>query len=696
MDRGRRRVKMKNKNKLHILENSSIYVAAMILFTIIIAFIRPIAVIPAVVIIVLAVIISSRMPARRNLAMNDYFEDMAKEMDENIAASVIYSPYPLCTMDTYGHIIWMNHAFKEIFLHGERNDTMDIYDLTGVKIHEFTNEELKDKTITVASINRSFKVQMTSGKHWGMDTCDGVKSAMCMLHWIETTASEELRRMYREAWPCIALISIDNLDDIIANAQDDKKATIAGDIEKLVRQWALKCQAAVIKRSQSSFVMFMDERNLQNSEANKFPVLDDVRTLDTGTDIPASLSIGIGANGKTIAQTEEFAEAAMDLSQGRGGDQVVVRRGTEVNYYGGRLQTVEKRNKGKSRIVALALSQLIDQSPRIFVMGHKLPDMDSLGAALGVARFAKNRGKEVNIVIDTWDAVDMMYERALAEGEYNFIRSDYAKLIIKNDDLLIVVDNHKPSISECGELTERVDRIVIIDHHRRGEEMIANPTLTYIEPYASSTSELVAEMLQYANTAKKEITHFEAEALLAGIAVDTKNYTIKTGVRTFEAATWLRRMGADPTIVRQFFQTDIDIFRDRAQIIAQAKRLPGDIAISYSRGPKKNISVLISMAADELLNIRGMRASFVVGESDRGGLRVSARSLGDINVQMIMEDIGGGGNLTTAGAQLDMDLDDALRLLEKVVLEHTAERLQKEKAHKEKSAKENGGKDNKD
>ena len=687
---------MKNKNKLHILENSSIYVAAMILFTIIIAFIRPIAVIPAVVIIVLAVIISSRMPARRNLAMNDYFEDMAKEMDENIAASVIYSPYPLCTMDTYGHIIWMNHVFKEIFLHGERNDTMDIYDLTGVKIHEFTNEELKDKTITVASINRSFKVQMTSGKHWGMDTCDGVKSAMCMLHWIETTASEELRRMYREAWPCIALISIDNLDDIIANAQDDKKATIAGDIEKLVRQWALKCQAAVIKRSQSSFVMFMDERNLQNSEANKFPVLDDVRTLDTGTDIPASLSIGIGANGKTIAQTEEFAEAAMDLSQGRGGDQVVVRRGTEVNYYGGRLQTVEKRNKGKSRIVALALSQLIDQSPRIFVMGHKLPDMDSLGAALGVARFAKNRGKEVNIVIDTWDAVDMMYERALAEGEYNFIRSDYAKLIIKNDDLLIVVDNHKPSISECGELTERVDRIVIIDHHRRGEEMIANPTLTYIEPYASSTSELVAEMLQYANTAKKEITHFEAEALLAGIAVDTKNYTIKTGVRTFEAATWLRRMGADPTIVRQFFQTDIDIFRDRAQIIAQAKRLPGDIAISYSRGPKKNISVLISMAADELLNIRGMRASFVVGESDRGGLRVSARSLGDINVQMIMEDIGGGGNLTTAGAQLDMDLDDALRLLEKVVLEHTAERLQKEKAHKEKSTKENGGKDNKD
>lgn len=688
---------MKSKSKIHILESDSfIYVAAMILFTVIIAVIRPIAVIPAVVIMLLAIFISSRLPSRRSLALNDYFEDMANEMDENIAAAVIYSPYPLCTMDVDGHIIWTNNAFKETFMHGERNDTMDIYDLTGVKLHDLTNEVLKDKTITVASINRSFKVQMTSGKQWSAECGDGMQSAVRMVHWIETTKSEELRKMYLEAWPCIALISIDNLDDIIANAQDDKKATIAGDIEKLVRQWAVRCQGAVIKRSQNSFVMFMDERNLQNSEANKFPVLDDVRALDTGTDIPASLSVGIGANGKTIAQTEEYAEAAMDLSQGRGGDQVVVRRGTEVNYYGGRLQTVEKRNKGKSRIVALALRQLIDQSPRVFVMGHKLPDMDSLGSALGVARFAKNRGKEVNIVIDTWDAVDMMYERAVEEGEYNFIRSDYAKLIIKNDDLLIVVDNHKPSISECGELTERVDRIVIIDHHRRGEEMIANPTLIHIEPYASSTSELVAEMLQYANTEKKDITHFEAEAMLAGIAVDTKNYTIKTGVRTFEAATWLRRMGADPTIVRQFFQTDIDIFRDRAQIIAQAKRLPGDIAISYSRGPKKNISVLISMAADELLNIRGMRASFVIGESDQGGLRVSARSLGDINVQMIMENIGGGGNLTTAGAQLDMNLDDALKLLEKVVLEQTEEKSSKEKSQKEKPAKENNGRDTKD
>ncbi len=675
---------MKSKlNKSIFDQDSKIYIAAMLLFIIVIGILSPYTAIPAIVVMVVAILIARRFHSYKSAQFNDYFEDLASEMDETIAASVIYSPYPLCTIDVKGNIIWTNNEFREVFMHGQLNDIGDIHDLTGMRLHELSNEELKDKTITVASINRSFKVQMTSGKQWRDDCNDSEDCCVRMVHWMENTLSVELQKMYNEAWPCIALISIDNLDDIIANAQDEKKSTITGDIEKIVRQWGVKCQGAVIKRSKNSFVMFMDDRNLENNEANKFPVLDDVRAIDTGTDIPASLSVGIGANGKTISQTEEYAEAAMDLSQGRGGDQVVVRRGTEVNYYGGRLQTVEKRNKGKSRIVALALRQLIDQSSRVFVMGHKLPDMDSLGSALGVARFAKNRGKEVNIVIDTWDAVDMMYEKALSEDQYNFIRSDYAKLIIKNDDLLIVVDNHKPSISECGELTERVDRIVIIDHHRRGEEMIANPTLTHIEPYASSTSELVAEMLQYASTEKKDITRFEAEAMLAGIAVDTKNYTIKTGVRTFEAATWLRRMGADPTAVRQFFQTDIDIFRNKAQIIAQAKRLPGNIALSYSKGPKKNISVLISMAADELLNVRGVKASFVIGESDQGGLRISARSLGDINVQMIMEKIGGGGNLTTAGAQLNMELNDALSMMERVVMESTKIKSVKSKNNRE-------------
>jgi len=263
----------------------------------------------------------------------------------------------------------------------------------------------------------------------------------------------------------------------------------------------------------------------------------------------------------------------------------------------------------------------------------------------------------------------MLYKLAVEEGEYKFIEGEQAKAIIKREDLLVVVDNHKKSMSECGDLIEMVDRIVIIDHHRRGEDIIKNPTLVHIEPYASSTCELVSEMLQYVSTEKKGLTNIEAEGLLAGIAVDTKNFSIKTGVRTFDAAAWLRRQGADTIIVRQFFQTDMEIFREKAAIISRAKQVGGDMAISYAEGPKKNLSVLIAMAADELLNIRGMKASFVVGQDENGKLRVSARSLGDVNVMRVMEKIGGGGNLTTAGAQLDMKMDEALELLEKTVLE---------------------------
>lgn len=265
--------------------------------------------------------------------------------------------------------------------------------------------------------------------------------------------------------------------------------------------------------------------------------------------------------------------------------------------------------------------------------------------------------------------------------------------MMSRDDLLIVVDVHKPSLAECGEIIDMTDKVIVIDHHRRGEEVIQNPMLIHIEPYASSTSELVTEMIQYISQDKKDITKVEAEGLLAGIAVDTKNFSIKTGVRTFEAATWLRRQGADTTIVRQLFQTDMQIFKAKAAIITKAKKLPGNMAISYAEGPKKNVSVLISMAADELLNIKGMRATFVVGESLEGNIRVSARSLGDVNVQRIMETIGGGGNLTTAGGQFDMmSVEDVLELVEKVAVEVANE----QKAKEEKELQKQNGKASKD
>lgn len=598
----------------------------------------------------------------------DYFEEVASTMDDTISAAVVGNPFPLCLIGGKGDILWCNEKFKVLFKDTENLEKSNIYDLTGIKFHELTNEELKDRVITIAALTKFFKVQISKAPA-SAEVEDPELKESRMLHWIDVTASETLKKTYRAERFCMCYIHVDNMEDIISQAPDEKKASLRGEIEAVLRQWATRCQGAIIRSSKDMFVMLCDSRNADINEEKKFPILDEVRAISTGVDIPVSLSIGMGRAGKTIDQTEEFAAAALDLALGRGGDQAVVKKGSIIDYYGGKLQTVEKRNKGKSRIVALALRRLIDQSPRVFVMGHKLADMDSFGASLGIARMAKARGKEVNIVIDSWNAIEMLYKLAVEEGEYKFIKGEQAKAIIKREDLLVVVDNHKKSMSECGDLIEMVDRIVIIDHHRRGEDIIKNPTLVHIEPYASSTCELVSEMLQYVSTEKKGLTNIEAEGLLAGIAVDTKNFSIKTGVRTFDAAAWLRRQGADTIIVRQFFQTDMEIFREKAAIISRAKQVGGDMAISYAEGPKKNLSVLIAMAADELLNIRGMKASFVVGQDENGKLRVSARSLGDVNVMRVMEKIGGGGNLTTAGAQLDMKMDEALELLEKTVLE---------------------------
>lgn len=676
---------MKNKKtkiKKYFSSNRLDILLILFLF-IIIAVLKPVLAVPVLLVITVIIYMDAVNEEKEKKTVSSMIEETVACMDEITSATVVQNPFPLCLINSDGKILWRNDKYKCIFNNDDGDDEdNDIYDLTGVKINKLTNEELKDRSIQISALNRSFRIQYsetTIGK------TEEEKKELRLLYWMETTANENLKKTYRDERLCIAHIIVDNLEDILAQAPDDKKTTIAGDVERIIRQWSTKLQAALIRSSKTKYTMLCDARNLENITANKFQILDDIRAIVTGADIPVSLSVGVGASGKSIAQTEEYAKAALDLAQSRGGDQAVVRKGSNFEYFGGKLQTVEKRNKGKSKIVALALRGLIDQSPRVFVMGHKLPDMDSLGAALGIVSMAAAKGKPANIVIDSWDAVDMLYKLANDENPELFIKSEQAKQIAGKDDLLVVVDTSKPSMAECGELGDLVDKVVIIDHHRRGQEIFAKQTLVHIEPYASSTSELVTEMLQYTSADKKGLTSVQAEGLLSGIAVDTKNFSIKTGVRTFEAAAWLRRQGADTTVVRQFFQTDMNLLQKKAQILSGARRIRSDIAIAGCQGPQPNISVLISMAADELLNIRGMRASFVVGENDDGSLRVSARSLGEINVQIIMERLGGGGNLTTAGARLtDITVNDALHIVEKTVNEYLCEEAEKLKKQQEK------------
>ncbi len=431
--------------------------------------------------------------------------------------------------------------------------------------------------------------------------------------------------------------------------------------------------ATMVRYKSGKYFVIFEQKYIERIETSKFVILDEVRSVETDGDFPPSLSIGVGVGGKTLSELEEYALASLDLALGRGGDQAVVKRKNRVEYYGGKLQTVEKRNKGKSRIMAHALRQMIDQSGRVLIMGHRNPDMDSFGAALGISRIVKNRNKEGAIVVTGKSTpISKVYQRALDSGQHRFITPEEAKTIADKDTLLIVVDTHRPSLLDAPELLSMTDKIVVIDHHRKAEDSIDNATLTYMETYASSTSELVAEILQYMGDGKKTIEKTEAEALLAGIIVDTKSFSIKTGARTFEAASWLRRNGADTASVRQFFQTDMDFFKMKATIIADAEVIADGIAISACEGQHANVHILTSQAADELLNIQDIRASFVVGSNEAGNTVISARSLGEINVQTIMEKMGGGGHLTTAGAQLQTsveetvdDLKELLRVIDK-------------------------------
>lgn len=673
----------KERSRIRALLFGSRYMLLiMAAMVIVIAYVKPILVIPALVMLGAASLMSVMdVRSEEKTLVSDYFRELEGKMDESVLTAVQYNPLPLCMIGSDGIIVWANRRFRELFPENEDPEGADIYDITGIRLYAMSNEDLKDRVVNISAAGRSFYVQTSESVEQEEAYLARAEDAALtddyntrMFHWLDITELTQLRRTYNEEKACIVHIKVDNLDDILEQAPDDVKASLAGEIERVIRTWAVKNRAAVIRVSKSRYSVICDRRALDNTEVKKFTILDEVRALKTGGDIPASLSIGAGAMGKSLSQTDEFAQAALDLALGRGGDQAVVRKDTVLDYYGGKLQTAGKRNKGKSRIVAAALLDFIDQSDRIFIMGHKNPDMDAFGSAIGVAHIARlrDREKEVYIVIDSWGAVDMPYKLAAESGDFQFINSEKAMYTAMPDDLMIVVDTHRPALAECGQLADVVNRTVIIDHHRRSPDIIKNAVLMHIEPYASSASELVTEMLEYTTTEKKGISDFEADVLLSGIVLDTKNFSVKTGVRTFEAASWLRRQGADPIMVRQFFQTDMEVFQKKSEIIARAERLPYDIVISYISEPRSNISVLIAQAADDLLDIRGMKASFVLGVEENGGVRISARSLGAVNVQMIMEKIGGGGNLTMAGGQLRGSLRDAKIQLVEAIDEYMA------------------------
>jgi len=604
---------------------------------------------------------SKKIETGKKQLLKEYIENITDEMDETIRYSIIDHPLPICMIDRDGMIFWFNKKFTGISDKVEVLHTK-ITEIANVKISDLLSESV-DKPLLTTAGSRTYRLVPSN---FSVENARNI-----MVYWFDITPYETLKTLYKDEKNCFAYIHVDNYDDLMDSSSADKKSAVAAQIEKTIRQWSLKLSAAVTQYDDDKYFAVFESKHLEKLEESRFTILDEIREIETEADFPVSLSIGIGFGGKNPHQQAEYAQAALDLALGRGGDQAVVKKINKIDYYGGRLQTVEKRNKGKSKIMAHALRQLIDQSARVIVMGHKKPDMDSFGASLGIHRIAKNRNKETYIVLNSFnDSLQNIHQRAVESGHYNLISNSTALGMIDKDTLLVVVDTHRPSFTECPELLAKTEKIVVVDHHRKTEENIDNATLTYMESYASSTSELITEILQYIGD-KKEIDKFEAEALLAGITVDTKSFSVKTGVRTFEAASWLRRSGADTASVKQFFQNDLEMYKLKSEAILNAKMLPCGVAISKCEGVRSNMHLTTSQAADELLNIKGIKASFVAGRNDENKTAVSARSLGEINVQTIMEKMGGGGHLTMAGGQIDLSLEETIAEIERLVLEAT-------------------------
>ena len=416
--------------------------------------------------------------------------------------------------------------------------------------------------------------------------------------------------------------------------------------------------------------MYTTSGNLDGMIKENFSVLDEVRKLETQIDFPASVSIGIGMSDKSLIESTELAEAALELALGRGGDQAVVKTDDGTRYYGGTLQSLEKNNRSKPRVIAHAMKALIDDADKVFIMGHKWPDMDAFGSAIGASAICSYLGKDSYIVMDKHnEALDTIYNKVADTENYNIIKAEKALRMVTDLSLLIIVDTNRPMLVECPELAEVCKTRIVIDHHRLAEDSYQNSAVAYIESYASSASELMAELMQHFSQ-KRFINKLEAEAMLAGIMVDSNNFSGRTGVRTFEAASWLKRGGADTTEVKLFFQVRQEDFLSKANAIAGAEFAPDKTAYAVTEGTTNNTQIINAQVADELMTVKGTKAAFVLGRNERGQTIVSARSFGDINVQTIMEKLGGGGHFTAAAVQTNDPLAEVLVRIKKLVKEY--------------------------
>ncbi|MFI3250033.1 MAG: DHH family phosphoesterase [Eubacteriales bacterium] len=590
-----------------------------------------------------------RSSVTRRRAIESYIQGISGNIELATKDSTIHAPLPIVIFrPEKGDIVWNNDLFSKAIEHDEP--------LLDAKLSTFlpdfdTRWLMEGKTVCPVDVvvgERHFMVYgnlvRTSNHHFS--------GFLATTYWIDVTEVHHLRHLYTSSRPAAAIILVDNYDDLMRNLPENQSSAILSEISSHLGTWVEESGGILRRYARESYLLLIEQQHLDILAERKFDILEKVRQVKNASGIEATLSIGVGKDGETLEDLITYANLSIDMALSRGGDQVVMRNKFAFEFFGGRSAETEKRTKVKSRVMANALASLIKDSSTVFIMGHKVPDMDALGASAGVLALTRKLGKEGYIILaEKPSAVEVLYEklRGLPEYDNKFISTQDALLIADRLSLLVVVDTNRPEQVESQALLESCNRVAVIDHHRRASEYIEGAALNYHELYASSASELVAELLQY-TLDPSDLTRIEAEALLSGIVLDTKNFTLRTGGRTFEAAAFLRRCGADTGDVKRLFQNDFHSTVSRYNIIQRAELYNPTTAIAVAETDVGRVPA--AQAADELLNIRGINTSFVLFP-EGGTIIVSGRSMGDTNVQMILETLGGGGNAAASGAQVE-------------------------------------------
>ena len=604
------------------------------------------------------------------IAFANQYDSLEKRILEELAL-------PYAIMDMNGRMIWSNKVFAELTGKDQfykKNISTIFPDVTADKLPVADKKEISEistqfgEKIYRVSMQRVELGEIVAGSEI-LENTDKNVSLIAMYMYDDTELKEYIKKN-EDNKLVVALAYLDNYEEALESVEDVRRSLLIALIDRKITKYFSNFDGLVKKLEKDKYFLIMRQSSLDTLKEQRFHILDEVKTVNIGNEMAITLSIGVGLNAATYIQNYEYSRIAIEMALGRGGDQVVIKNGNNITYYGGKTQQMEKATRVKARVKAQALKEFMSTKDRVVVMGHKITDVDALGAGIGIYRAGKTLGKPVHIVVnDPTKSIRPLIAEYTNNSDYEpsmFVDSAQAKDLIDNNTVVVVVDTNRPSYTECEELLYMTKTVVVLDHHRRGSEVIENAVLSYVEPYASSACEMVAEILQYFSDDLR-IRSIEADCLYAGIVIDTNNFTTRAGVRTFEAAAFLRRSGADVTRVRKLLRDDLKSYQARADAVRTAHIYRNCFAISTC--PSENLdspTVVGAQAANELLNIAGVKASFVLTQYNNE-IYISARAIDEINVQVMMEKMGGGGHMNIAGAQVKASPDEVERMLKDII-----------------------------